>query len=186
MLKMYLFCYEILLPRKLFHPQIYSLLQVLDLLFELLDLFIQNLDSLLMLLVLFEHSCQLLLFDHYLIEYGVVINQISSLKFCVSLEVLVLLLGVFDARTQGVRLSVEFIKQVRLGCKESDSFIEFAELIVIILKPCIVGFLLVLQQHKSTLQVLILFSSVSLSKVRKCLFLHMVEYLFVEFLQTGS
>lgn len=101
-LKMYLFCYEILLPRKLLDPQIYGLLQVLDLLLELFDLFIQDLDSLLMLLVLFEHSSQLLLLDHYLIEYRVVIDQVSSLQFCVSLEILVLLLGVFDARTQGV------------------------------------------------------------------------------------
>ena len=150
-LKVDLFRYEVLLPRELLKPQVDGLLQILDLLLKLLDLLVEDLDGFLVLLVLLEHASQLLLLNHHLIQDGVVIHQVSSLQLCVPFEVLVLLLRVFYARTQGVRLPVQLVEQVGFGGEEPDPFVESAELIVIILKPRIVGFLLVLQQHESAL-----------------------------------
>ena len=85
MLKVNLFYNKIFLSGKLLDSKVDGLLQLQNLFLELFNFFVKDFDGLLMLLMLFEDSSELLLLNNYLVKYGCIINEVSALQFCVSL-----------------------------------------------------------------------------------------------------
>lgn len=184
MFEMDLLSYEVLLAGELLHTQVDGLLQLADFLLELLNLLSEDANGLLVLLVLLENTGQLLLLNHDLVEDGCVVDQISTLKLCVPLEVFVLLHGGLDAGAQSVGLAVELVKEIGFGGQVFDAFLETCAFAVVVLEFSIVGLLLVIEEYECPLNVFVL-GPFSLSKIGEGLLLHMVEHLLIKFLKTG-
>lgn len=80
-----LFGNKVLLSGKLLHTQVDSLLQLCDFLSEFFPFFVEDSDGLLVFLVLFEQTGEFLFLNHYLVEDGGVIDQVTALQFGVTL-----------------------------------------------------------------------------------------------------
>lgn len=99
-------------PGKLLDPQVDCLLQLAYLLFETLYFLLEHADMLLVLLVLLEHSRQLLLLDHQLVQHRVVVYQVAALQLRVPFEVAVVLAHLLYFLVELLALGVQRVEKI--------------------------------------------------------------------------